>query len=612
MGAVRPNIDFSIVEPKLDSDRDDLVDPVDFEIPDIPIPQVSEKEDTGENVEGDVWKEFSINLGIGDMLSEEALESFNNFLKKVDEIIKKLNIILKILRLFSSDLLNITRALKFAIRQIVETLRDIVNAFMSTGIYTCLIRPDESEKDNTYIIPTWGSFEEMKSKVAAACLDRENPKSPARLNMGNIVGGFVIGGLAGTNDPSIIDHMISNMQLLSELFGITGSYPSPPKSISAQTGYYNKRLDFSLEKKLGVKISWYRPDSKGVVGYRVFRCRVKDGLSFTEEQRNEMLLKHPLVRSIDDIRNFDEARIYRDDDFEPQFVLGGISRDRYKFIDFDVEEGEIYFYTVMSVIKADGLVDSDPWNRRLNSPLMSQPVGIRATYCIPTSEIEKEILSIDGDFISAKENYRYDWKYLTIRKYLGPPIEKLLDRVDQFAEQMAGVIQTSSDAMNDYINFMAGKIRTYTRIIQIMLDIVTTLVSFRLRGSLLLLTLEPETGGIENYASRVRDSGLASYDLTTAEAYDAFGEEALNLGRSVIKEERNKQQPQTGEAGKLASIRGIYFAYVTVYGWPDNPNNQETIDGYVAPYREEYNAVQKRLERNQRAVNMLLKLLIGD
>lgn len=587
---VRPNIQFSTAEPKLDAEREGLAKPVAFEPPVTVIQNIASQDTTesqaAQDTEGDQWKEFFLNLGIGDFLSPDSLQNFNNFLKRVDNVIKALTAVLKILRLLSSDFLNVARALKFALKQIVQTLQDLVDTFISTGVYACVIRPDDSEKDDSYIIPTWGSFEEFKSKIAAACLDRENPASPARLTQGNIVGGFIIGGLGGTNDPDILDTMIANLSLLSDLFGITGSYPSPPKNVRATPGYYRKIGDGTSDRKLGIRIKWSRPDSKGVFGYRVFRSRIKEGLPFNQEDYDEALLRHPIARKEEHVRDIQKARIYRDEGFEPEFVLGGIARDTFQFTDFDVEEGVTYYYSVMSVIKGDGLIDSDPWNRRVDSPLMSKSVEARASFCIPVSEIENGILSLEGDFISEKD-YRFKWQSRTLRSYFGPLLDDMIDYVDQFTDILSGLVQTSSDAIQEYIDFLSRKIRSYIQIIQIITNIITILVSFRLRGSLLLLNLGAESGGIENFVDRIRKSQVDS--------------ESLGFIENDV----------TTSAGALASIRGYYFGLVTVFGYPEDPSNWENYDQYVAPYREEYNDVQQRLEDSQRVIQILLKVLLG-
>lgn len=586
MAGKRPDISFSTTKPKLEPTRSGLVDAVSFDVPQLQIDSAVSPTGTGESESGeggDQWKEFFLNLGVQDLVSEDALQGINNFLKRVDKVINALTVILKILRLVSSDFLNPARALKFAIKQLVKTLQDIVDSFVSTGIYLCVIRPDDSEKDDTYIIPTWGSFGEFKAKIAAACLDAQNPQSPSRLTKNNIVGGFIIGGLAGTNDPSLLDDMLSNLSLLSDLFGFDASLPSPPKNVKAYAGHFRGPGGGS-GKQPGVKISWDKPDSKGIVGYRVFRCRIKEGLNFSSEERDEIILKHPLRRRPEYVRDIEKSRIYRDEGFEPEFVLGGIARDKFSYIDYDVEEGDTYYYSVMSVIKGDGLVDNDPWNRRTDSPLMSQPVSVTPSFCIPLTTLSDKIQTLDGDFISAEGSYRFNWKSRTLRTYFGPLLDDLLDRVDGIADNLLGLVQTSSDAVSEYIDFLGNKVKTYIQIVQTITDIVLMIVSFKLRGSLLVLNLSAESGGIQNFADRVMRSEVDSSTFN-----------------------RNDRSE-----GRLGDIKGYYFGIVSVYGFPGSEEDNQYLQGYLAPYAEEYNSVKKKFDDNQKSIKTLLKLFLGE
>ncbi len=324
---------------------------------------------------------------------------------------------------------------------------------------------------------------------------------------------------------------------------------------------------------------------------------MKDGLKFSQEDRDGVLARHPLNRGLEWARNIEDARIYRDEDsdppFEPKFVLGGIARDTYEYIDFDINETEAdpYYYCVMSVIKGDGLIDKDPWNRRTESPLMSPPVEVTPYTCIPVDEISKEVISLGGHIMDplAKEDYRYQWDSRTVRTFLGPYFDRFLDRADELAETLSGLVQTSSDAMVDYIDFLSNKIRGYIKIIQVIAQIIQVLVSFRMRGSLLLLSLDPEDGGIRNFASRIRDSVIG---------------EQITLGAL--------SNETTASPGALASIQSsLYFGLIGVYGFPNDPTAPGYLDQYTAPYEQTYEAAKKRLEKNQTAIKLLLKLLTG-
>lgn len=585
---IRPDIDFKTVQPKLDSENIGLVDAVEFDPPAIAVESInretSSTSQAGKSKKGDVWKEVFFSLGITDFLNPEDIRNYRNFLKKIDGVVNVLLSALKILRIFSSDLKNISRALKFALKQIILTLKEFVDSFISTGVYFGVVYPDDSEKDISYKIPTWGSFSEFKSKIAASCLDKENPFSPSRLVEGNYVGGLIIGGLIGTNDSGIYDTMIYNLKLLGELFGIAPSFPSPPKNVKALPGLYHKGVS---GKKLGIRVEWDRPDSKGVVGFVVYRCKKKQGVPPTKEDMDKIISNSITAKSEEHIRDFNNILVYDDISFEPDFVVALPGKDHYTFTDFEVDEGISYFYKVMSVIARDGLVASDPYNRRVDSPLMSPSVYATARFCIPTSELIEPILSVYGDFIDPRD-YKYFWLSITLRTFFGPTINDLLDRLDQFTDSLVGLVQTSSDAISGYIDFLSTKIQNYIKIIDTITKIVDMLVNFRLRGSNLLLVLSAKPGGIENFVDRVKKSRIES------------------------KTYKDIRDDTTSDPAGLKSIKGLYFGIVMLYGYPEDPSNLENYDHYVAPYREEYNDVVRRIERSQRSISFLTKILLGE
>jgi hypothetical protein len=238
------------------------------------------------------------------------------------------------------------------------------------------------------------------------------------------------------------------------------------------------------------------------------------------------------------------------------------------------------------VVRRGGYVEDDPMSDSITSPMMSGPVEATASACIPVEELENIIPLMNG-YLKDSSEYKYKWESITLRNVFGPQVGELLDRVDQFAEQLAGYVQTSSDAINNYLDFLANKIKNYIKIIEIITDIVLTLLNFRLRGSLLVLKLSPETGGIRNFADRVRKSEVDSYTLS------ALANET------------------TESAAALASIRGGYFSAIWIVGYPDDPTDPSTWDEYTQPYMEEYNETANKLEDSNKTLNLLLKILVG-
>jgi hypothetical protein len=582
---IRPNIIFENVRPKIGGDVKDigLVDAVNsiFTVPTVsPITSPVTPLTQG----GAVWNDFSINLSIGDMLSKPDLQNFNNFLKNIDEASKKLVVILKIIRMLTSDLKSISMFFKFAIKMIVQLLKDLVDSFISTGLYMCLIRPDKNEQDNTFIVPTWGNFEEFKRKIVAACLDINNPKSPARLNVGTTVGGIVIGGIVGVNDPKSVDSFLYNMQILGRFFGFEGSFPGPPKGVTAISGIYNS--------KTGIKVSWNKASSTGVTGYRVYRCQDIYG-RFLPTMDDVTKAMAPFVKKNDKpgiewashIKVYDNDNLYAPEgkkfnNGKPLTVLSIPETNSFSIIDYDVVEGETYYYKVFSIPGLGELIFSNPYNEMIESPLASPAAGAQAHACIPISEISKGILSMEGDFIDEKD-YKYQWFSKSLRTFLGPTFDDLFNGIDSFADKLLGMVSTSGDAISDYLDFFSKKIESYISILNTIEQVIEMLANFRLRGSVLLLNVPLQKGGIKYFTDTVTNSQVES---------QTFGSAVNN-----------------DQGAALASIEGYYFGLVAVYGIPD-PSNYNQL---TQPYKTEYNSTIAQLQASGKAIQTLSKLLTG-
>jgi hypothetical protein len=584
--SIRPRITFDFVKPKIGGDVANIgLSSAVSNYFNLSYSADPTKSNTPKN-SGTVWQEFALNLSIGDMLSEPDLKNINNFLKNVNTVIQKLTDILKIIRLLTNDLKSVSAAFKFAIKTIVILLKEFLDSFSSSGLYWCLVTPDKHEKDHSFIVPTWGSFEEFKRKIAAACTDIENPGSPARLNAATTVGGVVIGGIYGKNDPKAVDSFIYNMQLLGKLFdyfdaSVTGS----PKGVKAVSGIYNK--------KIGIQVSWNKVNSDFVTGYRVYRCQSKNGVLLLPDELEKIFTSFFRPGNAADIDKYSKIKVYDNDKVyatggkkfnngNPLTVLSTPASQNFSIVDYDVVEGEVYYYKVFSIPGAGALIFDNPYNARVDSPLASVAVGTKAfSNCISISEISQGILSKEGDFIDEK-NLKYKWNFMTIRKFLGSTFDKeLFGNIDLFADKLLGMVSTSSDAVNDYLSFFSKKIQSYITILNTIVQIVEILVNFRLRGSVLLLNVPAKTGGIQYFTNTVMSSSVDS---------NTFGYPNQNNGGAA-----------------LETIEGFYFGWVIVYGVTDPSNYNQLIQ----PYKAEYNSVVAQLNANQKAISTLTKLLVG-
>jgi len=586
--SIRPRISFEFVKPKLGADvaniglTDAVLNPFNLSYSSPPAnSSVPPSKRTGS-----VWQEFALGFSLGDSLSKADLNNLNNFLKNVNVIITKMTDLLKIIILLSNDLLSVGRALKFAIKTIVTLLKNFIESFESTGLYWCLVTPDKHEKDHTFIVPTWGNFEEFKRKITAACLDINNPTSPANLNINTTVGGLVIGGIFGKNDPKAVDAFIYNMQLLGKFFdffdaSVTGS----PKGVKAVGGIYNQ--------KLGIKISWNKASSDFVTGYRVYRCQTKSGVFPTFDQLQSMMTGFFKPGTGKDIEVLSKIKTYDNDinttigkNFNggnPVTVLATPGTQSYSIVDTDVTDGVNYYYIVFSIPGLGELIFNNPYNIRVDSPLASPAVGAKAFGCIPISEISQGILSKEGDFIDEK-NLKYKWNFLTLRKFLGPVFDKqVFGTIDLFADKLLGLVSTSSDSINNYLTFFGKKIQSYIQILNTIVQIVEILVNFRLRGSVLLLNVPASKGGIQYFTNTVTNSSV------TSDTFTGTGSTTNNGGAA------------------LETIEGFYFGWVVVYGISDSADYSKLAQ----PYRAEYNNTISQLQASQKAIDTLTKLLVG-
>lgn len=621
---IRPRITFENVNPKLDGGYKNigLVDAIEgYTItPYIGAPQ------SPPDLSKDQWLEFSLSLSILDMIGENDIKNYNDFLKFTNKVTKGMVALIKIVRLLSSDLKSLNRVFKFAIKQIVVTLKDLINSFVSTGMYFTVITPKQSENDPGYTVPTWGDFNEFKSVIIGACTDYSDKGSPSQLSYNAKVGGFVIGGVGGASDPQIIDLLIYNMRALANLFPFKPSLPGPPRNLVAQEGIYQtgeKDNSGSKEMKPGIKLTWHKPDSYILAGFYIFRSMNKSGDFPTLKQMDAIIANSALAKDQNLVRSFQKIKIFDNDanadqlglkkfnEGEPVFVGKNILYESYEYTDFEVQTGTKYYYRVYTVLneKKNGL-SGDPYLFRVDSPMSSNEASATAYNCIPVSEIPNGILTLDGEWIDEKDHSKSKWSSLAIKDLLGPSIEKLLNAVDKFADKLIGYVSTSSDAVNEYLDAFAKKIDDYVKILDILTQVINVIMSFRLKGSVLLLNLtKPKEGGIQGFAQRIANATVNSAILGKKPRSES---EIVNInvkvppGAEGAKSAINSQVSNDMGAS-LSALKGFYYGLVVVYGFTDKVD----LKAYAAPYMTEYNDVSSQLANNEKTINMLLKILLG-
>lgn len=611
---IRPKVRFASVAPKLDGGYKNigLVDAVGDSdgvgVSTLPnnISSLGGSQSLPKIGKGDSqWQEFSLSFSISDLLGANDIKNYNDFMKKVDAITKIMAALLKIIRLFTSDLFSVNNALKFVIKQIVKTLKDLVNSFMASGVYYTIIAPKQSENDEGFIVPTWGSFDEFRSVIIANCTNTNDIGSPSQLNLDAYVGGFIIGGIAGSNNPKFIKQIYDNADIISDLFGFKLPLPGPPRLLSAQEGIYGN------DNKPGIKLTWKRPYQYISSGFLIFRSKSSKGVYPTDAQINTITNVYLRSKDPNQVRGFQKIRLYDNEGFagpsskDPVFVKFIFGKDDYTYTDYNVETGVQYNYRVYTVL-SDG-VDAyakNPYHFRLDSPLSSNVASATALGCIPISEIAEEILSMEGDLLRKEEYANSRWKQVTLNRFFGSQVDKLLKKVENFADKLIGYVSTPAGAISEYIDFYANKITDYIVIIQSITNIINILVSFRLKGSMLMLDLfEPKKGGIQGFAERINRAQVNSAVL---------GKKPRGPGQSLDKVLGSKgaiTKSVSNDMGQsLSELRGIYYGIVVVYGL-GNPGD---VKAYAAPYMKEYNDVKKQAEDSAKTFTMLKGIITGN
>jgi hypothetical protein len=606
--SIRPSIIFSTIKPSLSGGYQNigLVDPVvppsnvsNLGLPITPAPS--------QGPGGETWKEFSINLSLGDVISPADLNNFNQLLKNINSVAQGLVAIIKIIRLLTSDLLSLNRAFKFVIQLIVTQLKSLIQTFLSTGIYVSVIQPRQSPHEKGYFFPTWADFNEFKTVLVSACTNPGNIGSPAQLGPNATVGGFIIGATAGSNDLGVIDQVIENFKIIGNLFGFKTPFPGPPKNAKAVGGLF--------DTKLGIQLTWDKPDSFIFGGFRVYRCMNKEGTFPSSSDMDLIIANTPTASNPNQLRDFQTIKMFDNDasggtpfnSGKPLFVPVSLTSESYSIIDYDVVQGTTYYYRIFTVIENSGLAN-DPYMFRLGSPMSSNEASATAAGCIPVSEIPTGILTTGGSWVNEKD-LMLEWTYVNLNRFFGSQVDQLLKVIDNFADKLIGFVSTGSDAIDEFLDFFSGKINDYINIVQTITNVVNILMNFRMQGSLLFLDLtNTQPGGITNFADRIAHAGVQSSTFGTIPP--SASTVLANSGITNTNAGPLTKQMSDSIGQSLDALKGIYVGVMVVFGTVD-PTDKQTLNTITAPYLEEYNDVQQQLSGTQDSINMLVKILLG-
>ena len=493
----------------------------------------AEKEDSSpqeKKNKGYNWFSWSLKIGLGNQ--KKVVDNLSHFLKELDRIQQALLLIVKIMRVFVTDLKSISKAIKFVVKQIVKVIKDMVESLSSTGVYMSVIFPPFDSRDTKYSIPINGGFNEFIAIVNQRCSNSNDPDAP-RFGSNDTVGGIIISMVGGDNDPQFLDDMIKNFKVLSKLFPMLAPVAAPPKNVKAVPGFYKGK---DGKKSLGVKITWDHPGTP-LSGFNIYRNRspkpfkVLDSIDLSSVGEEERI-----------IEVFNDASFNDGTPVEIKTITG---KPSYTYIDFEVTGGKTYYYKVYSTTGYDfggwGFLD------RVQSPSSSPVVSATPTNCIPVSELKKySVLDKKGNTVKPEE-FNGDWQSFSVRTLLGTQIDRLYDLLDLMSEKVQGLVDTSTDSMSKYIEFLEEKILLYTTILNQLEIIIKQLLAYQLRGTMMVLELEPQKGGMQGFLDRF-NAATQSGDVS---------------------EYSGKGAPDTPKGLATYAEKGIMAGIILLYGFPE-------------------------------------------
>jgi len=526
-----------------------------------------------EQTQKDSWINWTLSLSLEGL--DLAVSGAEKFFKELDRIVQQITQLLKIIRLFGGNVNSISSLLKFAIKQLSKELKKIVSSLESTGIYVSLIIPDFDKKFPKYTIPIYGGYQEFISRVNATCMTSTDPDAP-KFEENDKVGGVIFAQVAGVNDPDFLKNMIENFRALCGLFGLQKVVPSPPKKVKAIPGYYDK----NGKKELGVKITWDAPDAP-VGNFFIYRSKYSDGSLIT------VIVDGSEV----DLKLFTDSEPIK----KVKYIPG---KAFYSYIDFDVLPEAVNFYKIYSVF-GDDFLDRNPLLRAINSPIASPMISASVPKdCIPVSELKKYMnLAINGEFVPIID-LEGDWQSVSARGLISKPLDNVLTRLDALSEKLIGLVDTGSDALTSYLKFYGERVESLLDVIQGIKDISYRLSAFTLRGTIMVLNLPLEKGGMRGFVDRFNKACNTS-----------------NADTIVLKEDPKtkleKFLVQTTKLQKNASIakfneNGIMFGVILLYGIP-TLNDPDRFKRIVP--ESKIGVFKNCLASSEKAISILLKML---
>lgn len=570
---IKYDIEPEYVKPKLDDLDIISITPEQYELASsISTSEAIEADISEEQPKDDEWYNWTLSFSMQEILA--SVEGAEKFFKTLDTITNQITEIIKIMRLLSGGVNTTATFLKFAVKQLIKTLKELINSLTSTGIYSTFIHSDFNKTFPDFVLPTDGGYQEFIKRVNNTCLHSSDPDAP-KFGDKDKVGGVIIAMLGGVSDPEFLYNMVENFKKLAKFFGFKIPYPSPALKLRATPGLYKNKG----EMKLGVKLTWDAPDLpvgsfyvyKSITGSR----GIPDNAEMKTLDRTKYLftLDDPIVK-----------------------ITYNPLKASYSYIDFDIVENTDHFYKIYSVYGSDYL-EKNPHLKYIDSPISTRTVLAKVKReCIPISELEKYAnIGINGTLRSPFD-FEGQWQSFTVRRMLGAQIDEAYEDLDALSDKLLGLIDTGSDAINKYLKFYKERMEDLLDIINKIKKLMVELASFSMRGTFMVMNLPLEVGGMQGFVDRFNEA-CNSGESTSSEVPENYTSLQDFIKNSVSKT-RNAAISQFNEEGAM-------FGVVLLYGVPDFEGEERKKELKAAG---DVSKIKRNYEQTGKAITTLLKM----
>jgi len=465
----------------------------------------------------DTWRDLGkVNINpLGNTLDKpivrKSVNALSDVIGTIEAAIEILKITGKIINAFQSDANSLFVVINFAIQAIIDVLKELAVSISSTGVYVLPLLPETSPFDPS--TPAGGGFKEVMAKVNHSLTNSQDPNRPVFFD-GDYLGSVIFLLTAGTNAGDVIKDLSILVKFLQG--DDSGSKLSTVTALNATPGLYYETegqsastydtitdyLSAAAGVKLpGIKVSWGAPQGiPGIYGYRIYRSKTQEGTPELDDKGN--LLRVPADSPFNAGRTITQYVDYAFNNGKPVLIKES-KKNKLEYVDFEVYDGEIYFYKVVPVFKdsAGSIVEGE---------VISQYTSAKASACLPSDLLLNTYETPDGLLRGKASGDPPYWNNVTLRGLLGESMDSLLRSVQSLADRLKGVSTSSSKHFEELIETLQDWVDDLTVLLEKIKKFLESLKALQFSANAMVLTIPSESGGVAGLKSRINQAGFSS------------------------------------------------------------------------------------------------------